>query len=525
MSVYHDIAFSLFLFSLGIATVSMRASLPGPRILKFTSWHARIVEIYVTLGRGAPAINRLHKRYGPVVQIARNEVSVNSSSALRDLYAISQRLNRPDPLAIFHNYGAENLVSTEEGDLHMERRKPLRSLYAASAMEADENQAMLKTTVQRMHAYLANARQPVDMRFVLQMFLYEAMSYTVYGERYALKIVDNPDLQRSMARDAKYQEERLFNPWVIVTAFFPRFVLWLRKHNLAPGPLAGKMPEDILTDSINQTALADLKSRSHIEESTKHRPQSLIDQLYTHYRVNGPSPAVPSEAYIKSDCADHFWAGISTTLDALVPLLHRLSQPENRERQQRLRAELRSIIHVNGDEKALLPRVEELKRLSYLDALIRETLRLHPPIPATMTRRTSTLITVCGVTVPAGMKIGASPYVLGMRPDVYDEPERWVPERWLDEDGDEHNCTRDARDGKREKLKEMKRHFFGFGAGPRMCLGVNVAWACMRAAVAGVYGLEGGFETVLHGEDTMAAGWRGRLGLELILRRSGRAKE
>jgi hypothetical protein len=515
MSVYLGIAFSLLLLGVSAATVNMKPKLPGPRVLKYTNWHARFLEIYITLGKGAAVVHRLHKRHGPVVQIARNEVSVTTSRGLRDLYAISQRLSRPDPLVIFHNYGAENLVSTEAGTLHMERRKPLRSLYAASAVDSDANQAMLMKCVQRMQSYLANAKQPVDMRAVLQMFLYEAMSYTVYGKQHALSVFDSPETQKSVARDAKYQEERLFSPWSIITAFFPRFVLWLRKYNLAPGPLAGSTPDNILTTSLNETALHVLESIPLAKDLSTHRPQSLIAQIYKHYQLTGPSPAVPSEAYIASDSADHFWAGISTTLDALVPLFHRLSQPENRERQQRLRTELCSNITNTHSDQNGTPRStsEALKRLSYLDAVIRETLRLHPPIPATMDRRTSSPLTVCGVTIPAGMNIGASPYVLGMTPDVYDKPSQWLPERWLD---DAENGVSD-----REKLREMKRHFFAFGAGPRMCLGVNVAWACMRAAVAGVYGVGGGFETCLYGEDTMATGWRGRKSVSLMLRRCG----
>ncbi|KAH7000771.1 hypothetical protein EDB80DRAFT_724449 [Ilyonectria destructans] len=34
----------------------------------------------------------------------------------------------------------------------------------------------------------------------------------------------------------------------------------------------------------------------------------------------------------------------------------------------------------------------------------------------------------------------------------------------------------------------MNRHFFAFGSGPRMCVGINVAWAVMRATIAGIYG-------------------------------------
>ena len=100
------------------------------------------------------------------------------------------------------------------------------------------------------------------------------------------------------------------------------------------------------------------------------------------------------------------------------------------------------------------------------------------------------------------MVVGASPYVVGRNPDVYERAEQWVPERWL---AGQEGAADDSGEGNGEKLRDMKRHFFAFGAGPRMCLGVNVAWAAMRAAVAGVYGR---FETELVVADK--SGWTGQ---------------
>jgi hypothetical protein len=37
-------------------------------------------------------------------------------------------------------------------------------------------------------------------------------------------------------------------------------------------------------------------------------------------------------------------------------------------------------------------------------------------------------------------------------------------------------------------MKDMRAHFLAFGTGPRMCLGMNIAWSAMRGIVVGVYG-------------------------------------
>lgn len=464
-------------------TTAMRPRLPGPGVLKYTNIQARIVEVALTVSKGAGFINKLHKTHGSVVQISRNEVSVNDVAGLRELYAVSRRLDRPDPLVFFHNYQAENLVSTEAGDVHHERRKPIRSIYSASAVEAPEAQSAIRACVARMNKHIeTSVKEPVDVKPVLQLLLYEIMSHIVYGREHALDLFSDEEQRAAIPADIQYQDDRLFNPMILIVAFLPRFTLWLRRNNLAPRSISGATPPNILSHRMGKEALTALKARKSPANEGPPQPENLLRRLYSHYILNGPSTSVPSEAYILSDCLDHFWAGVSTTTETLAPLIHHLSRAQNQTRQERLRQELCSAGIGPGSS---VPTMSELKQLPYLDAVIRETLRLNPPIPVSMARKVSKregAISVCGHEIRPGMRIGASPYVLGRKADVYDEPDRWIPERWLDK-----GVESEAGCPERDKLKAMKSHFFAFGAGPRMCLGVNVAWAAMRAAVAGLY--------------------------------------
>jgi cytochrome P450 len=94
---------------------------------------------------------------------------------------------------------------------------------------------------------------------------------------------------------------------------------------------------------------------------------------------------------------------------------------------------------------------EHLPRLDLTARVVREALRLYPPawaIPRICVRETS----LAGRTLPAGSMVVFSPYVLHRRPDLYPQPHRFDPGRWLDPAA--HRAA-----------------FLPFGAGATKCIG------------------------------------------------------
>lgn len=468
-----------------IVQAIMRPSkLPGPWLLKYTNVHGWVVDAFLVLSKGDRLAKSLRQKYGPVVQISRNRVLVDNSEGIRDVYAVSHRLNRPAPLVMFHNYGTENLVSIEDGLIHHDRRKPIRSIYSVSAVNNEGTQRAIREAMRHFVGHLHSSEEPIDVRTPVRLVLHEIMSAIVYGSEHGLKLFDDKQLRDRFEKDVQYQNDRLFSISGAVMGFFPRFVLWLRQRKLAPALMSGEFPPGLVTDLIGRKALAALEvplRRRSVQAERKDRSTPLIELMHNHYSAHGPDQSIPSTNYILSDCADHFWAGVTTSTDTLVPLIHHLSRPENRPRQHRLRRELREAGVKHGSP---LPPTEVLAQLPYLDSVIRETLRLNPAIPAALDRKITSRegsISVCGHRIPADMTIGASPYLVGRNTDVFEHPEKWIPERWLLEE------VESDTENRKERLKAMKRHLFAFGAGNRMCLGLNVAWATMRAAVAGLY--------------------------------------
>ncbi|KOV73841.1 cytochrome P450 family protein [Streptomyces sp. AS58] len=124
-------------------------------------------------------------------------------------------------------------------------------------------------------------------------------------------------------------------------------------------------------------------------------------------------------------------------------------------------------------EAALLPAdpaattSTHLDCLPYTQALIREVLRLHPP-SWLLTRRATRRTQLAGYTVDAGSTVLVCPYTAHRDAREHPEPDRFEPERWLDDSGSPAKCGA----------------FLSFGTGPHACEGVALAMAMLTLLTA-----------------------------------------
>ncbi|RKK76757.1 hypothetical protein BFJ69_g6706 [Fusarium oxysporum] len=113
----------------------------------------------------------------------------------------------------------------------------------------------------------------------------------------------------------------------------------------------------------------------------------------------------------------------------------------------------------------------DFANLPYLDAVIRETLRVYPPAPAPMPRVVPKSGSECGgVSYPPDTVISAQPYTIHRYEGVFEDPDEFRPERWLNVPP--------------EKKDRMYRAFVPFSAGQRGCIGRGLAWMHIMKSVA-----------------------------------------
>lgn len=110
------------------------------------------------------------------------------------------------------------------------------------------------------------------------------------------------------------------------------------------------------------------------------------------------------------------------------------------------------------------------RRLSYLEASIRETTRLHPVVGMQLERYVPEggLALPDGSFVPPGTGVGLNPYIIGRNAHLWGEDvDNFRPERWLRADGEDEAAF--AARWRRQAASDLN-----FGAGERICLGKNL---------------------------------------------------
>lgn len=149
---------------------------------------------------------------------------------------------------------------------------------------------------------------------------------------------------------------------------------------------------------------------------------------------------------VAAECKDHMAAGIDTTGDGLCFLMWELSQPHNSHIQERLHLEVSGALADTA-----------LEDLPYLDAVVKEALRLAPPIPMSFPRYVPKGgCMIDGYHIPEGTIVSCQPYsVHRLNEQVFPRPDIFFPERWLDPDG----------------ASDRNRLFFAFSTGARGCTG------------------------------------------------------
>jgi cytochrome P450 len=456
------------------------ASIPGPTLAKWTKlWRLNDV----AKGQSHMTAINLHKKYGPLVRIAPNVVSVGDPKEVKTIYGLTNAFTKvrssadtnlwqiPILISLFQSafYPIQsiswmkkpqmNLFSTRDPIYHREQKKKVAGAYSLTSLlesevAVDSCTELLQT---RLDEYVANGK-PIDFGAWLQYYAFDVVGEVTFAKK--LGFLDmGGDVDGMMATiegillyASLCGQVPEAHPFLLGNPLFPIILPSMESWNA------------VLTFTLKA-----INSRTSIKrdgelELTDDGEKAMLSRWAA---VKNKDPLKMSTRDVIVHLSTNVFAGSDTTAIALRAAIYFLIK--NPDKMKKIVAEI-DAADKDGKLSDPISYKESITHLPYTGAVLKEAMRLHPSVGLLMERHVPPQgAEICGKFIPGGTIVGISPWVLQHDPAVYEDPESFIPERWLINDAD--------------KLAKMEASFINFGVGSRTCVGKNISLMEMQKLV------------------------------------------
>ncbi|KAI3498512.1 hypothetical protein L1887_34287 [Cichorium endivia] len=210
--------------------------------------------------------------------------------------------------------------------------------------------------------------------------------------------------------------------------------------------------------------------------------QDLVDVLLDAQKENNQNTTnfTLHRDFVKAAITDIFAAGTDTTFSAMEWAISELIR--HPKVMKTLQQEVREI----AQGKSMISE-DDLENMHYLHAVLKETLRLHTPLPLLISRESTQHVKLMGYDIAAGTQVIINAWAIGRDPSLWEEAEKFRPERFLNSSID---------------YKGKHFEYLPFGAGRRGCPGIQFAIVIDELALANlVYKYDLALPDDVRGED------------------------
>ncbi|TVY71193.1 Cytochrome P450 monooxygenase mpaDE, partial [Lachnellula suecica] len=379
---------------------------------------------------------------GPVTRLGPNEV------VIEDLYGIRRSIGARSQYTKSNWYTSfrfdpqrDNLLTERDNKIHDRVRAKMKlgysgqeNLYLEETVDLHLNE--FADLISAKYLCTSSVLRPLDLAQIVQYFTMDAITHLAFGKEFGF-LAEDGDVYEYVATI------KSMLPFMNVLSVFPRL------HAILRSQLVKKLflPSD--KDSMGVGKIIGV-AKSVIAERFKPDAKDQKDMLGSFVRHGLTQEELEPEVLLQ------IVAGSDTTATAIrAVFLHLMTSPCA---YSKICAEIRAgSLSTPISEK-------EAKSLPYLQAVIREGLRLWPPIASAMFKLPPPGgDTIAGFRIPEGTKVGIAWYKVGRKREIYGEDaDVFRPERWLEADA--------------EKLERMERtNDLFFAPGRWGCLGKGLA--------------------------------------------------
>ncbi|PVH92545.1 putative cytochrome P450 [Periconia macrospinosa] len=399
------------------------AKFPGPKLTAVSKWYEFYYDV-ILRGQFTFQIQRMHKEYGPIVRINPFELHIEDSTFWDELYT-GKEYERYAWMS--GRFGANTTTSsTVSSNLHSIRRAPLNPMFS-------------KRSITKFEPIVHQKVELLSERIA---------TYTGTGR----VLVFNDAFNAFAGDDNFHSAYEAVRKFAHIGLQFPVAFLAL---GLSPTPLLR-----IAVPNIYKMFLLQKDLRGKISNIIRHNEKS---------EVKSEHPTIFDEL-LKSNLPPPektmIGAGVETVAWALTTtVFHLLDNPELL---RKLHAELENAI----PDPARMPDSVALEKLPYLAACVKEGVRLSIGVSVRLPRVSPNKpIKYKEYTIPPGTPVSMTTLDVLRDEQIYPDSTSFVPERWLENPKTKYGDS-------------LGRYFVPFGKGPRMCIGLNLAYVELHLALA-----------------------------------------
>ncbi|KAH6986398.1 cytochrome P450 [Ilyonectria sp. MPI-CAGE-AT-0026] len=438
-------------------------SFPGPFWAQFTDlW--RVLDYWRCTQ--IQSHQQLHERFGLAVRIGPNMISLSDPSLLKTVYSTRGDFVKSNFYevadAVSNGHRIENVFSTRSNTFHSRYMKPYQKYFAMNTILEKEPLA---------DKMVISLCQQLENRFVYGHNAGKTAPLADWIEYCAWDL----DWELTFSQDMGFFKSGTDVKNMIHTGeMIMRYLGCIGQMPLLDR-LLGKNPYcPIKFATFENAAIYSFQRVMERVASQDAKPRQ--DFLDNFLEAKQQYPDIVSDNDVVSYLMMNVLAGADTTAIVMKAITYNgLTHPSVFET---LRAEL------DAAQLSFPPSYKQTNELPYLNAVIKEGMRMHPVIGGILER----VVPDCGLTLPdgrviaPGTKVGINPWVSSRNKDVYGkDSDKFRPERWLCSENEDE-------DAYLARLKRMNDADFTFGSGKRVCVGRNMANLEIHKVISTLFG-------------------------------------